>query len=373
MALLAVGSLVAAACGDSDDDDSTATTAAATEDTATESTTADTATDETTADTASEGTAAAGGEPLEIAHFVAIQANPVEEVIINSAQETADADGAVNVTLFDANNDPQAQIAQCEDAIAQNKFDGFLLKPVAGQTMIGCAEDAIAAGITVVAQGNALGPDPASTELQVDGLGGSVIHSAVTNGTGIYQLIEMACADVGADPCQVIYLFGPLAFDWSSIGRDTVYSLIDENPSIEVVAEQTQNFSPDEALTAAQQLLPANPDVDVLALDCSFCVSPILPLVEELGIKDSLRIVAAGTDAASVEQIRNGDQFGQVLLIPATEARLSMQMLIDLLRDVPVEDNTIDVAADGTPFPDGSIIATTETIGDFQAEWPLQS
>jgi hypothetical protein len=50
-----------------------------------------------------------------------------------------------------------------------------------------------------------------------------------------------------------------------------------------------------------------------------------------------------------------------------------MQMLIDLLRDVPVEDNTIDVAADGTPFPDGSIIATTETIGDFQAEWPLQS
>ncbi len=46
------------------------------------------------------------GDAFEVAHFVAIQANPVEEVIIKTAQETADAAGDVNVTLFDANNDP---------------------------------------------------------------------------------------------------------------------------------------------------------------------------------------------------------------------------------------------------------------------------
>ncbi len=276
-------------------------------------------------------------------------------MIIKTAQETADAAGDVNVTLFDANNDPQAQIAQCEDAIASGQYDGFLLKAVAGQTMIGCAEQAIAAGITVVAQGNALGPDSASTELQVDGLAGSVIHSAITNGNGIVELIEEACADAAADPCEVVYLFGPLAFDWSSKGRDTVLAAFEGRDDIVIVAEQTHNFSPDEALTAAQQLLPANEGVDVLALDCSFCVAPIIPALDEMGLT-GLRIVSAGTDAGTVQEIKDGTQFGSVLLIPATEARLGMQMLIDALHGTAIADNTIDVAQDGTPFSDGSII-----------------
>jgi ribose transport system substrate-binding protein len=307
--------------------------------------------------------------PLEIAHFVAIQANPVEEVIITTAQATADAEDGVNVTLFDASNDPQNQIAQCQDAITTGKYDGFLLKAVAGETMIGCAEEAVEAGITVVAQGNALGPDPASTEIQVEGVSGSVIHSAVTNGEGMYQLLELACAETGETPCEVIYLFGPLAFDWASRGRDTVQALVDENPDITIVAEQTHEFNPDLAIQAAEQLIPANPGVDVLLSDSSNSAAAVV----ELGITDDILVVGSGTDAASVAQIRDGRQFGQVLLIPATEARLSMQMLIDTLRGRPVENNEINVAVDGTPFTDGSIIATTENIGDFEAEWPLSS
>jgi ABC-type sugar transport system substrate-binding protein len=355
--------LVVASCG-GDDGGGDA------EDDATVTATADAPSGDGTATAPADDSTATDGS-FEVAHFVAIQANPVEEGIIQTAQATADAAGDVNVTLFDANNDPQAQIAQCEDAIASGKFDGFLLKAVAGQTIIGCAEQAIAAGITVVAQGNAIGPDSASTDLQVEGLAGSVIHSAITNGNGIVELIEKACADAGADPCEVIYLFGPLAFDWSSKGRDTVLAAFEGNESIKIVAEQTHNFSPDEALTAAQQLLPANEGVDVLALDCSFCVAPIIPAVAEMGLTDSLRIVSAGTDAGTVQEIKDGTQFGSVLLIPATEARLGMQMLIDALHGTEIPDNTIDVATDGTPFSDGSIIATSENIGTFTAEWPL--
>jgi ribose transport system substrate-binding protein len=359
-AMFATAALVLAACGGDDDDDAA--------DTADTAATAD-ATEPAATELAASETADAG--PFEVAHFVAIQANPVEEVIIKTAQETADAAGDVNVTLFDANNDPQAQIAQCEDAIASGKFDGFLLKAVAGQTMIGCAEQALAAGITVVAQGNALGPDSSSTDIQVDGLSGSVIHSAITNGNGIVELIEEACAAAGADPCEVIYLYGPLAFDWSSKGRDTVLAAFEGNESIKIVAEQTHNFSPDEALTAAQQLLPANPDVDVLATDCSFCMAPIIPVVAEMGLTDSLRIVSAGTDAGTVQQIKDGTKFGSVLLIPATEAKLGMQMLIDALHGTAIADNTIDVAADATPLADGSMVATADNIGTFSAEWSL--
>ncbi len=99
-------------------------------------------------------------------------------------------------------------------------------------------------------------------------------------------------------------------------------------------------------------------------------MAPIIPALDEMGLT-GLRIVSAGTDAGTVQEIKDGTQFGSVLLIPATEARLGMQMLIDALHGTAIPDNTIDVAQDGTPFSDGSITATAENIGDFTAEWPL--
>ena len=366
----AVLTLVAASCGGDDDDDAagddTTPGTTATEPTAAAPATEAPATEET-------GAAPADGETLEIAHFVAIQANPVEEVIIRAAQEVADADGNVNVTLFDANSDPQAQIAQCQDALAQNKFDAFVLKPVAGPTMIQCAEDAIAAGIKVVAQGNALGPDPASVELQVEGLSASVIHSAKTNGEGIMELVDLACQAKGEPECEVIYLFGPLAFDYSSISRDVLYAAIEaDHPEITVVAEQTQNFSPDEAIAAAQQLLPANPGTDVLALDCSFCAVALVDVLAEMGLSDSVYLLASASDSASIEQVKTGDQFGEVLLLPATEARVAMEFAIKAARGEDLGDDvTIDVAKDRSPT--GTIIITQDNAEGFTAEWPVES
>ena len=363
----AVVALVAASCGGDDDDAAGDDTTPGT--TATDATTGAPATEApATEDTAA---APADGETLEIAHFVAIQANPVEEVIIQAAQEVADADGHVNVTLFDANSDPQAQIAQCQDALAQNKFDAFVLKAVAGPTMIQCAEDAIAAGIKVVAQGNALGPDPSSVELQVDGLSGSVIHSAKTNGEGLMELVDLACQAKGEPECEVIYLFGPLAFDYSSISRDVLYAAIEaDHPEIKVVAEQTQNFSPDEAIQAAQQLLPANPGTDVLALDCSFCAVALVDVLAELGLSDSVYLLASASDAASIEQVKTGDQFGEVLLLPATEARIAMEFAIKAARGEDLGDDvTIDVAKDRSPT--GTIIITQDNAEGFTAEWPV--
>jgi ABC-type sugar transport system substrate-binding protein len=49
---------------------------------------------------------------VNIAHFVAIQANPVEQVIIKSAKDTATAHNAT-VTTFDSNNDVQRELANC--------------------------------------------------------------------------------------------------------------------------------------------------------------------------------------------------------------------------------------------------------------------
>ena len=140
------------------------------------------------------------------------------------------------------------------------------------------------------------------------------------------ELVDLACQAKGEPECEVIYLFGPLAFDYSSISRDVLYAAIEaDHPEITVVAEQTQNFSPDEAIAAAQQLLPANPGTDVLALDCSFCAVALVDVLAEMGLGDSVYLLASASDSASIEQVKTGDQFGEVLLLPATEARIAIK------------------------------------------------
>jgi ABC-type sugar transport system substrate-binding protein len=94
-------------------------------------------------DSASSGssTAAKSGDAnkhVNIAHFVAIQANPVEQVIIKSAKDTGKANNAT-VTTFDSNNDVQRELANCQDAIASKKYDAFVLKAVSGPPLIPCA------------------------------------------------------------------------------------------------------------------------------------------------------------------------------------------------------------------------------------------
>ena len=60
--------------------------------------------------------------------------------------------------------------------------------------------------------------------------------------------------------------------------------------------------------------------------------------------------------------MKDGTQFGSVLLMPATEARLGMQMRSRPLHGRTSRDNTIDVAKDRS-LRDGSIIVTQDNSG----------
>ena len=197
----------------------------------------------------SNASASNANKHVNIAHFVAIQANPVEQVIIKSAKDTGKANNAT-VTTFDSNNDVQRELANCQDAIASKKYDAFVLKAVSGPPLIPCARAAMAAGIPVVVQGTALGPKQ-TTEPQVPGIVGSAITLSTTNGVAVADLTNKACEKAGANPCKVIYLFGPVAFDYASITRKTFNDTVKAKyPNIKVVAQAAANFDPDTARAA---------------------------------------------------------------------------------------------------------------------------
>jgi ABC-type sugar transport system substrate-binding protein len=301
---------------------------------------------------------------VNIAHFVAIQANPVEQVIIKSAKATAAANNA-SVTTFDSNNDVQRELANCQDAIASKKYDAFVLKAVSGPPLISCARQAMDAGIPVVVQGTALGPKQ-TTDPQVPGIVGSAVTLSTTNGVAVADLTNRACQKAAANPCKIIYLFGPVAFDYASITRKTFNDTVKAKyPNIKVVAEAAANFDPDTGAQQARQLLQVHPDINVIVNDSDPVAIATEKVVADLH-KNKIITVGAGGSKVGVDAIKAGKQFGDTVILPATEAKAAMLMAIKAARKEKQGDTTIDVTKDLSPV--GTIV-DAENVDKYKPEW----
>jgi ABC-type sugar transport system substrate-binding protein len=338
LGLLVVAALLLAACGGNDDEGASTT-------------------------------AAGGGDSakkVNIAHFVAIQANPLEQVVISESKKTA-AENNASVTIFDSNNDVQREINNCNDAIASQKYDAFVLKAVSGPPLMPCARQAIDAGIPVVVQGTALGPEQ-TTEAQVDGIVGSVVTLSTTNGTQLADETDAACKALKkTDACKVVYLFGPTTFDYAAIVRKTYMSVLKEKyPYIEIVGQEAANFDADQAGTKVRQLLQVHKDTNVVANDCDPCSIASAKVVDDIGKKGDILLVSSGGQGAAVDAIKAGDIFATAVIMPKSESRTAVEMAIKAARKEKIDDTSVDASKD--LGPSGGVI-TEENAADFQAEW----
>jgi ribose transport system substrate-binding protein len=292
------------------------------------------------------GAAAADKKPVTIALFVAIQSNPVEQMIINTFMKTAEADGAAKFVVFDSNNSVPKEIANCNDAIASKKFDSFALKSVAGPPLMNCAKEALKAKIPVVAFGNALGPDPNTAARQIPGLSGSVIELARTNGISIAEMTDDACKAKKANPCKVIYTYGPLAFDWASISRKYFMETVESKyKNIKVVASGLNNFDPNTARTLTKSLVQTHGDVDVIASDGDLGAEGVIAGLKDVGKTPGKDVLVTGGAISNQGKglIASGEMFGSTCLMPVTEAETAAKFAIMAARHEKIEKPDVEV------------------------------
>ena len=319
------------------------------------------------------GTAAgkpAAGKQVRIALFVAIQSNPVEQAIINNVKAVAKKDGAVTVDVFDSNNSVPKEIANCNDAIASGKYQAFALKAVAGPPLMNCARSAIKAHIPVVAFGNALGPNPNTAARQIPGLSGSVIELARINGASVAALTEAACKAKGASPCNVIYTYGPLAFDWASISRQYFMQTVKAKyPDIKVIASGLNNFDPNATRTLTKSLVQTHSNVDVIASDGDLGAEGVIAGLKDLGKVPGKDVLVTGgaISKQGAGLIKSGAMFGSTCLMPATEARTAATLTIQAARGQAIAHPDVEVCAASSPT--GNLPITKANLAKFHPEW----
>ena len=354
--LFAIGGLLVAAC--SSGTASTAPSAAAS------------VAAPTTAASAAASAAAApsvNDKLLEIAYLSFAVANSYDAPMLAAAKAAAAA-GNANLTVFDANLDPNQQVKQLQDAVASGKYDAIITQPLYGAGMVEDVKKAIAAGIKVGNIDQVLGADMTTPNSQVEGLSSNVAFVPSELGKKIGNLVVTACADLKADaahPCNVGYIWSVKAAALDIALKKAFDEAIAPHPEIKVVSDSGESFYTTAAgLKAAQDIVAAHPDVSVI-VSADQAITGAVTAVKD--IKDKVRLVGYGGGAVALQGIKSGERFGTVMQMPATEGGQGTKALIDAIRSGTPAPGVDPLAS----LPDGGVV-TAANVDTFLplAEWP---
>ncbi|HET8927495.1 MAG TPA: sugar ABC transporter substrate-binding protein [Microbacterium sp.] len=304
----------------------------------------------------------AAEETIQVAFLSFAVANTYDTPMLEAAQQAADANN-VEMTVFDANNDPNAQAAQLQDAIASGQYDGIITQPIYGPGLIDGVLQAIEAGIKVVNVDQILGEDFTTAEVQVEGLSANVSQRPADMGHKLGEQTVAACASQNLDPCRVGYLYDIKASALDVAMRDAWDEAVAGSP-VEVVADGETFFNPANALTVVQDMLTAHSDIDVI-VGSDQGMQGADQALEAAGSMGDIILVGFGGSEQSVAAVADGRWFSSVMMVPATSGKLAMEAVVDAIRNGN-DQGMVDPFAD---LPHGWIV-TQDTASEFSPEWP---
>ena len=306
----------------------------------------------------SSGTTANAGKQLKIAYLSFAVANSYDAPMLAAAQAVA-GENNTKLTVFDANNDPNKQFSQLQNVITQGGYDGVILQPIESTNLITPAQDAISKKIKVANIDQILGPKLDTVEKQVEGQSVNVTFVPTDIGTKLGKLVVQACSQNNLNPCKVGYLYDIKASALDVAIRKAFNTAIAGSP-VKVVAEGQSFFTPAKGLAATQDMLQAQPDLNLIV----GADQGIEGGSQAIG-KKKVILVGYGGSAAAQQGVASGAWFGDVAQNPATEGRLGTQQLIQAIRtgkDFPAVNAVDQLPGDG--------VITKENASQFHPEWP---
>jgi ribose transport system substrate-binding protein len=302
--------------------------------------------------------AANANKPVRIAYLSFAVANSYDAPMLAAAQTVA-KDNNSTIKVFDAANDPKKQFAQLQTATSSGDYDAIIVQPIFGTGLITGVQDAIAAGKKVVNMDQILGKDMSTDQPQVEGLSGNVVFVPTEIGTKLGKLVTQACADQSLDPCNIGYLYDIKASALDVAIKKSFDEAVAGSP-VKIVAQGESFFTPALGLKAAQNMLQAHSDLNlIIGSD-----QGIEGAVQAIG-KKKIILVGYGGSATGIQGVAAGKWYGDVAQLPASEGRLAALAAIKAVRTGAKTGGQNPVA----DLPDEGVV-TKDNADQFTGEWP---
>ena len=293
-----------------------------------------------------------------VAYLSFAVANSYDAPMQAAAMKVAKAGGA-KVTVFDAANDPKKQLSQLQTAIASGQYQAIVVQPIYGPQLIPTIKQAIAKGIKVVNIDQILGTNPGTAAPPVKGLSGNAVFVQTDIGKKQGQLVNQACAALKANPCKVGYLYSVKVSSLDNAIRKG-FDQVTKPHGVQVVAEGETFYNPANALKAAQTMLQAQPDINLIVGADQGATGAQQALNGQKVI-----LVGYGGGGVGLKNVASGAWYGTVVQRPATEGKLAMQCVVKAVK-TGKGCGGIDVLAS---VPNGGVV-TKANASKFKAEWP---
>ena len=294
----------------------------------------------------------------KIAYLSFAVANSYDAPMLAAAKSVAKAQGA-SVTVLDAANDPKKQLAELQTAISSGQYDGIVVQPIFGPQLIPTIKQAIQKGLKVVNIDQILGANPSTAAPPVPGMSGNVVFVQTDIGKKQGQLVDKACAALKANPCKVGYLYSVKVSSLDTAIRKG-FNQATAGHNVRVVAEGETFYNPANALKAAQTMLQAQPDMNVIVGADQGATGAQQALNGK-----KVTLIGYGGGGVGLKEVSSGAWYGTVMQRPATEGQLGMQCILKALKGGK-GCGGIDVLAN---LPDGGVV-TKANASQFKAEWP---
>lgn len=305
-------------------------------------------------------------DPIRLAFLAASSQNGYNDATWQGVQAAAKEAGNVEVEIFDGEFNAATQYKQVEDIIAGGRFDGIIVAPNDTVGIATALEEATGAGLLVASVLFPVGPDLTVMTPQVKGLTVTVASSPVTGAKAQAEEVIKFCAD--KDPCNTVIMIGQLQFPFDNLRYNTMVDTLKPHSNIKIVATGEGSYSPDASLTAFQDILQANPKIDVVLSNADQHLLGVEIALNDAGIPiEPIYMIGGGLNAITVDKIKAGIFDATLSGYPHSEGYYAAQTLIKAKRGETVP-NFID-PADLAKNP--LIVDKTwlDAHPEFKAEW----
>ena len=300
---------------------------------------------------------------LHIAYLSFAVANSYDAPMLAAAQAAAAA-GNAELTVFDANNSPDTQYSQLQDALSSGQFDGIIVQPIFGAALIPLIQQGIADGMPIGVVDQILGEDLTTDQAQVDGLSANVVFVQSEIGRKQGELVVQACQEFSLNPCNVGFLYNIKVSALDTAIRTAFDSVIGSHSEIQVVAEGEAYYTVALGLSATQDMLTAQPDINLI-VGADQGITGAVTAISDANRTGDIVLIGYGGAAVAYNRIAAGEQYATVAQAPASEGQYVVEDMVKAIRSGTPSESRDPVGA----LADDGII-TKDNVANFTAEWP---
>lgn len=310
--------------------------------------------------------AAFAQDEINIAYLAASSQNGFNQAIYEGIEQAAAAYDNVNVEIFDGEFSAPVQFSQVEDLVAGGRFDAMIVTPNDTVGIATALEDATAAGVKVAATLFPIGPDLSTMDPQVEGLVTTVASDPSIGAARQADEVVKFCED--KDPCKVVVMIGQLIYPFDNLRNETFQSVLGEHANIEIVATGEGNYSPEASLTAMQDILQANPDVDAVLSNADQHLMGAEIAIMDAGLDlEEIYLIGGGLNQIATDAIRGGQWDASLAQFPVSMGAAALDAMVSSLNGEEVP-TWIDESTLGTS-PAVVTKSWLDENPDFTAEW----